>query len=81
MPRDDEIDPFMSVSHSHEQLIHSVVFAYQAAEQHWNENMYHGWTFWQLKEANFVVEKLDRGKKGYITLEDLAFYMNTQFDG
>jgi len=43
--------------------------------------MYHGWTFWQLKEANFVVEKLDRGKKGYITLEDLAFYLNTQFDG
>jgi hypothetical protein len=49
MPRDDEMDPFMSVSHSHEELLYSVVFAYQAAEKHWNDNVYHNWTFWEMK--------------------------------
>jgi hypothetical protein len=31
MPRDDEIDPFMSVSHSHDELVHGVIFAYKSA--------------------------------------------------
>ena len=80
MPRDDEIDPFMSVSHSHEELIHSVVFAYQAAEQHWNNNIYHNWTFWELKSDKFTTENIDQGRKGFINLEDLTFFINTMTD-
>lgn len=68
MPRDDEIDPFMSVSHSHDQLIHGVIFAYQIAQKHWNDHIYRNWTLWQLKQSNFTSENLDRGRKGYISL-------------
>jgi hypothetical protein len=68
MPRDDEIDPFMSVSQSHEELVFGVVYAYQTCEQHWKEMIYHGWSFRELKESNFTSENIDRGKKGYISL-------------
>lgn len=54
MPRNDEIDPFMSVSHSHEELVHSLIFAYRACEKNWNENIYHNWTQWELREAKFT---------------------------
>lgn len=36
MPRDDEIDPFMSVSHSHEELIHGLIYSYRSCEKNWN---------------------------------------------
>ena len=58
-----------------------MVFAYQAAERHWNEVLYHGWTFWELKESGFVAEKLDREHKGFISVEDLTFYINTEVGG
>lgn len=81
MPRNDEIDPFMSVSHSHQQLVHSLIFAYRSCEKNWNENIYHNWTLWELKEAKFTNELLDKAKKGLITIEDLTSYVNTQLDG
>ena len=31
MPRDDEVDPFMSVSHSHDETMHSLLRAYSEA--------------------------------------------------
>ena len=79
MPRDDEIDLFMSVSHSHEELIHGVIFAYRVCEKNWNENMYHSWSLWELKESKFTAENL--GRKGTLTLEDLTLYINTELDG
>lgn len=81
MPRDDEIDPFMSVSHSHEELLHGLIHSYRSCERHWNENIYHSWTLWELKESRFTGECLDQAKKGFIALEDLTFYLNTELDG
>jgi hypothetical protein len=42
------MDPFMSVSHSHEELIHGLIFAYQSSERHWNEHMLRNLTPWEL---------------------------------
>jgi hypothetical protein len=43
--------------------------------------VYRGWTLWELKQSNFTAENVDRGGKGYVTLEDLTFYINTEVDG
>jgi len=36
----------MSVSHSHDELIHGVIFAYQTSQKHWNDQIYRNWTLW-----------------------------------
>jgi hypothetical protein len=50
----------LSVSKPHDELTYSLIYAYETAEIHWEQNIYQKWQHWDLRDIDLTIENIDR---------------------